>query len=176
VVLVEETVKIPSSRIAVLIGKSGKTKRKIGSLTKCILDIDSESGEVRVKAKNNGKNFYNALSIIRAIGRGFSPEKTFLLLDEDFLLEVLNLEDFLGKKQLETKKARIIGTKGKARVEIEKKTNCLISVFGKTIAIIGKPENIETARKAIEMLLRGATHKSAFRFIERKSAETEFEI
>lgn len=173
----EETIKIPSSRIAVLIGKNGKNKRKIGALADCTLSIDSKTGEVTVKAKKNGKNFYNALNIIRAIGRGFSPEKAFLLLDENFLLEVLNLADFLGKKQLEAKKGRIIGREGKAREELEKKTDCHISVSGKKIAIIGKAENIAIARKAIEMLLEGASHASVFRFVERKTTEQEeFEI
>lgn len=173
----EESLKIPSKRIAALIGKEGKTKKKIEQLTGCRIQIDSKTGEAIVEDKNNGKNFYNALNIIRAIARGFSPEKAFFLLDEDYLLEILNLEDFLNKKKIEVKKARVIGTKGKAREELTKKTGCEIAIFGKTIALIGKPESIEIARKAVEMILEGANHDTVYRFIDRKTTEQEeFEI
>lgn len=174
----EETIKIPSSRIAVLIGKQGKTRKKIESLTKTKVEVNSRTGEVAVIQKKDDKNFYNALNIIKAIGRGFSPEKALILTDEDVLLEILNLEDFLGKKEMTAKKARIIGTEGKAREEIAKKTGTEISIFGKTVSIIGKPENIEIARKAIEMILEGASHNAAYRYIERRmiTEESEFEI
>ncbi len=174
----EETIRIPSGRIAVLIGKNGATRKKIASLTKCGINVDSKTGEVGVKEKGSGKNFYNAINMIKAIGRGFSPEKAFLLLDDDVLLDILDIEDFLGKKNIEAKKGRIIGSRGKVREEIEKKTECHISVFGKTISIIGKTDEIGAARKAIEMLLEGATHKSVFNYIERRmiKEESEFEI
>ncbi len=116
----EETVRVPSARIAALIGKEGKTKRKIEKLTKCRIKVDSKTGEATIEAEAGGKNFYNALNIIRAIARGFSPEKALLLLDEDYLLEILKLEDFLHKKKFKTKK---IQQKSERKIE-RKKTSC----------------------------------------------------
>jgi ribosomal RNA assembly protein len=50
---------------------------------------------------------------------------------------------------------------------IEEKTGTKICVHGKTISIIGKWENLQVARKAIEMLLEGKMHSSVQRFLER---------
>jgi len=55
---------------------------------------------------------------------------------------------------------------GNTRKEIEKKTTSLISVYGKTVSIIGDYKNIETAKKAIELLIKGMSHKSVYRFLQ----------
>ena len=175
----EESIKIPKERIAVLIGSKCVTRNKIENLTKTVLEIDSKSGEVDVEAKEEELNFYNALNIIKAIGRGFAPEKAFLLLDSEYFLDVIDLTQEIGKsaKQMEIKKGRIIGKRGKARESIERSTNTFISVYGKTVSIIGKPEEVENARKAIEMLLEGAKHSSVLGFLERKQRESrKFEL
>ncbi|HNJ81582.1 MAG TPA: RNA-processing protein, partial [Methanoregulaceae archaeon] len=50
-------------------------------------------------------------------------------------------------------------------------TECEISVFGKTVAIIGLPEQIKIARSAVDMLLQGLPHEMVFSFLERKRRE-----
>ena len=173
----EEIVRVHADRVAVLIGKNGKTRKWLENLTQCKLRIDSKSGEITLIEGKNSKNFYNALNIIRAVGRGFSPENAIVLLDDDYLLDILDLQDFLGKKQIDVKKARVIGTKGTVREELAKKTGCELAIFGKTISMIGKPDNIEVLRKGIEMILEGANHKSVYDFLQRKSLEqTEFKL
>jgi ribosomal RNA assembly protein len=171
---VSDSVKIPSDRIAALIGTKGNSKKKIEELTNCTLDIDSESGEIEIDASKQGSDFYSSRTIIRAVGRGFSPETALLLLDDDMLLDVIPLEEYMDKGQFESKKARVIGKKGSIREELARKTECEISVYGKTISIIGNQINMPLCRKAIEMLLEGASHNSTFQFIEKKSQETEF--
>ena len=175
----EESIKVPRERIAALIGKEGKTRREIEKITKTSLKIESDSGTVTVERKEYGLDFYNALNIIKAIARGFAPEKAFLLSNEEYYLDVVDLNEAVGKskKQIEVKKGRVIGRKGKARESIEKETNCFISVYGKTIALIGKAEDIETARRAVEMLLQGAKHTTMLEFLEKKQLEgRKFEL
>ena len=46
-----------------------------------------------------------------------------------------------------------------------------ISVYGKTIGIIGQLEHIPNARKAIEALLAGRKHGTVYKFLERKRKE-----
>ena len=54
---------------------------------------------------------------------------------------------------------------------LSEKSGCFISVFGKTVAIIGRPDGIERARKAVEMLLEGANHSTVYRFLDSRALE-----
>lgn len=171
-----DSVKIPRERVAVLIGKEGKTKGKIERLTGVKISVDSGSGEVEIEGKEAGAmNFYSTVNIVRAVGRGFSPENAMLLLDEGMLLDVIKVSDIAGgsERAMAVKKGRVIGRQGAARERIEQATDCKIAVQGKTIGIIGSNEGVEVARKAVEMLLQGAEHKKIFRFLERRKLAGE---
>jgi len=156
----EELIRIPEDRVGVLIGPKGSVKRKIESKTKTKLEIDSGEGEVLVEGE--GEGYFKAHDIVKAIGRGFSPEKAFTLLKDDYLLKVIDITDYTGKNtsNQKAKRGRVIGRHGLARLEIEKKTHCLVSVHGKTVAIIGLANEIETAINAVQMLLEGAKHET----------------
>jgi len=139
----EELVRIPEDRIGVLIGKSGKIKSKIEKTCSVKLEIDSENGEVKVFSDIVDEKFqtFKALEIIAAIGRGFSPEKAVRLLKGENTLHVINLREFGAKssEQMERLKGRIIGNGGKARVNMENLSNADITVYGKTVSVIGEP-------------------------------------
>ncbi len=156
----EELIRIPEDRVGVLIGPKGSVKRKIESKTKVTLDIDSAEGEVTVDGE--GEGYFKAHDIVKAIGRGFSPEKAFTLLKDDYLLKIIDITDYTGKNtsNQKAKRGRVIGRHGLARLEIEKRTHCLISVHGKTVAIIGLAGEIDTAVDAVQMLLEGAKHET----------------
>ena len=68
-------------------------------------------------------------------------------------------------------KGRVIGKEGKSRKLIEELAECNISVFGKTISIIGLPESAFSAKQAVESLLRGATHANVYKWLERRRRE-----
>jgi len=174
----EESIKIPKERIAALIGSSGNTKKQIEKLTNTRLIIESNTGMVEIQGKEKGLEFYNAMSIVKAIARGFAPEKALLLADPEYYLDIIDIRETVeSSKALEIKKGRIIGRKGKARENIEKATGCFVSVYGKTVAIIGKAEEIENARKAVEMLLDGAKHTTAIGFLKKAEATSrKFEL
>ncbi|MEW6294901.1 MAG: KH domain-containing protein [Candidatus Diapherotrites archaeon] len=176
--MIEEYLKVPKDRIAVIIGLHGETKKGIERATKTSIEVDSESGDIDVKSDaGNALNFYIALNIIKAIARGFSPEHAFLLKEKDNYLEIIDLSELLGKseKLIKQKKGRVIGREGRVREEIERSTGALISVYGKTISIIGGLEEIEKAKKAIELLLEGASHDRAKKFL-RKESFKKFEL
>jgi len=174
-----ESIKIPKERIGVLIGPDGKIKRKLEKLTETTIKVDSETGLVDIEGRGNSANFYDTVNVVKAIGRGFSPENAFALVGEEMILDIIKVSDIVGggEKTLKTKRGRIIGTHGLARESIEKATDTKISVLGKTVAIIGKPNDLELARKAIEMLLDGARHKTVMDFLQKaRSEETRFTI
>ena len=173
-----EYLKVPLDRIAVLIGPKGQTKKGIEKKCKVKVAIDSESGELEITAKDDGLGAYKALSLAKAIARGFSPEHAFLLLKDDYYMEILELPDLVGKstKAQWHKKGRVIGAAGKARSEIEKKTGAFVSVYGKTISLIGRAEEVERAKNAIFMLLEGASHETVFDRLRKEVRIEKFEL
>ena len=174
----EKLIRIPEDRIGVLIGKSGKIKSKIEKTCSVKLEIDSENGEVKVFSDVVDEKFqtFKALEIITAVGRGFSPEKAMRLLKGENTLHVINLREFGGKtpEQMERIKGRIIGDSGKARVNMENLSNTNITVYGKTVAVIGEPTQLKLAIDAIESLLSGSMHGYVYKKIEAGRRQEKF--
>jgi ribosomal RNA assembly protein len=110
-----------------------------------------------------------AKEVIRAFGRGFDFDTALNLLDEEYVLVTIEVTEFSGKsrKRQVVLKGRVIGTKGKMKKMIEKYTDVKIAVYGKTISIIGRWNDVAVAREAIEMLLNGAEHSTVYRFLEK---------
>jgi len=169
---------IPKERVGALIGKGGSTKRNIERKTKVKLVVDSKEGEIEIIQGGDSLDYFKATRIVKAIGRGFAPEKALKLLSGDVFLELIDLEDVVGKSRstMTVKKGRVIGAKGKAREEIERETGASISVFGKTISIIGKEKEIADAKKAVQMLLGGASHSAAYSQLKRRFENDYFEL
>ncbi|MBU1198693.1 MAG: KH domain-containing protein [Nanoarchaeota archaeon] len=171
------TVKIPKDRIAVLIGVNGKEKKELEDYSSAKIDIDSKEGDVTISGKDAIK-LYTLKEVIKAIARGFNPELALLLLRPDYMLEIINLKDYGmdNKNKILRVKARIIGTKGKARRTMEELTGTLISVYGKTVGILGECTEVPNARRAIELLIQGSMHSTVFKWLEnqrRKSRADE---
>jgi ribosomal RNA assembly protein len=167
-------IKIPEERTAVLIGKDGATKKEIEEVTGSKLDI-SEEGDVIITGED-AILLYTTKEIVHAIARGFNPKIALSLLKTDYALEIINMKDVAGKSKntLQRIKGRVIGKGGKSREEIERLTSCYISVYGKTIGIIGEAESVTVAREAVAMLLSGSMHKTVFSFLEKKKKEMMF--
>jgi len=163
----KEEIKIPKDRIPILIGKEGETKKLVERSTKTKINIDSETGDI-VITSDESINCFITKTIIKAIGRGFNPDIALTLLNEENLFEVINIQEFSkkSKKRLLNIKARIIGTKGKAKSMLEQLTHTNICVYGKTVSIVGRIENVMIAKHGIESLLNGAPHGNVYRLIE----------
>ena len=169
------TLKIPADRVGVLIGTSGQIKKQVEQETNSKIAVDSKEGEVTITA-TNGLHLYDAREVIRAIARGFNPDTAMLLLKGDYALEIITIPEFTGKnkKAMQRLKGRIIGAEGKAKHEIEHLTDTSISIYGKTVSIIGDVENVSSARRAVESLLEGSTHASVYHALEKRRRERRF--
>ncbi len=151
---------IPEKRVAVLIGRNGRVKKDVEKATNVKIKIDGE-----ITISGDAVDLMTAENVIKAIGRGFSPENAAKLLDENNTLCIIPLPD--NRKELIRVRARLIGTRGKARRNIETLTGTSISVYGKTVSAIGSYENIEKAKEAIEKLIAGSPHRNVYKSLEQ---------
>lgn len=160
--------KITKDRIAVLIGTKGETKKELESETACKIDVDSKEGDVIITGKD-AISMFALREVIKAIARGFNPEIAKQLLKQDYILDVISLNDYSKEKSHQQRlKGRVIGMDGKSRHTIEELTECYISVYGKTIAIIGKIEMNGICKRAVETLLAGSPHANVYKWLERQ--------
>jgi ribosomal RNA assembly protein len=170
-------VRIPKERVGVVIGPDGTTKKNIEEKLSVELEIDSDAGDVHISVSENATDpstLFRAKDVVIALGRGFSPEHAFRLVrDEDVLMELIDLRAVFGKSEADLKrvKGRIIGMDGKTRRIIEELTDANVAVYGHTVGVIGTLEQVEVAREAVEMLVKGSMHSTVYRFLHRKRRE-----
>ncbi|MEM5826278.1 MAG: KH domain-containing protein, partial [Candidatus Aenigmatarchaeota archaeon] len=97
---------------------------------------------------------------------------------KDYTLYVIPISK--NRNTLQRIRARLIGTKGKVRKKIEEMTNTKICIYGKTVSIIGKGDNLNLARSIIEKIIEGYSHSYVFRLLQlckrKREAAKEDEI
>ncbi len=166
------SIRIPQDRIGVLIGKNGETRNEIEKISGVKLEIDSETGDVNLDDENpkDPEMPLKVREVVRAIGRGFSPERAYRLFDAGVYLEIIDLKDYTGKnsKRVKTVRSRLIGTRGKTRRLIEELSESYVSIYGNTVSIIGDYIQMEISRESIMMILRGNQHGTVYKYLERK--------
>lgn len=160
-----ELVRIPEQRKGALIGKNGSVKKELEKKTHTSLTVGDD-----VEIDGEALDVLKAKEIVKAIGRGFAPDKALKLLHDDFRLDVISLGDE-SEKQMKRTIARIIGRDGKSRHTIETLTKTDICVYGKTISVIGRWDEVERANEAIGLLIKGKTHAYVYRCLEEGKDE-----
>ena len=170
-----QMVRVPQDRVAVLIGVQGKVKEEIEDRSGAVLDIDSDSGEVKIESENIEEPVMalKVADIVNAIGVGFSPERAFRLFHEDVYFASFDIRDYVGKDANHVRRirARIIGTKGKTRRIIEDLTGADISIHRNYVGVIGDLLELDVGKTAVDMILNGSEHSSVYRFLEGKRRE-----
>lgn len=168
-----EHIKVPLERVAVLVGEKGSIKELIEERSTASLNIDSQSGYVEITQPEDPLKGMRAKEVVLAIARGFSPHKALRLFDDELLMfETIDLSNIMRtEKDLQRIKGRIIGKGGKSREIFEALTGVRISVYGKTVSLIGYPEQNAVARAGIDMLLKGSSHGPVYKFLEKKKSE-----
>ena len=171
-------IRIPQDRIGVVIGPSGETRRMLSERSGLPISVDSEANEVSFDDKVAGADPLMVLKmrdIVRALGRGFSPEHAMRLFSDDVYFELMDIHEYTGKNKGRVRQvtARIVGSEGKTRRIIEEQTGCDLAIYGHTVGINGELEELGTAKKAVDMILRGAEHASVYGFLESKRRQVK---
>ena len=173
-------VKVPKERVGALIGPDGKTKELIENSAGVTLQIDSKLGDVTIipkeDAKADGLVGLAARDIVKAIARGFSPERALALKSEDIYFTLMDIRDYVGKspKHIKRVRGRLIGTNGKTRKIIEELSGADMSVYGNTIGLIGDLDSMDVSKRAVEMILDGSEHRAVYKFLEGQRRELKF--
>ncbi len=156
----KDFVKIPKERVPVLIGTEGTVKKELEKRSSTKITIADD-----VEIEGETFDVMLAANVVKAIARGFSPENAFLLLNEEYELNVITLS---GQNERTVKRlmGRVIGRQGKTRRKIEDMCGAKISIYGKTVAIIARTSELDTASRCVEMLLKGRTHGYTYHFLE----------
>ncbi len=155
-----EIIKIPEQRKGVLIGKDGSVKRELEERTCTKLAIDDDIG-----IEGEALDVLKAKEIVKAIGRGFSPENAFKLLNDEFRLIVISLGQETDKSMRRIF-SRIIGREGRCKKRIELRTRTDICIYGKTVSIIGDWKDVEKANEVIELIIEGKPHSYVYKHLE----------
>ena len=173
----EQVVRIPVERVGAVIGREGGTKKFLEGEMGVKLSVDSREGLVTVSADSALKTDpFSAVRVIEAIGRGFSPQKARRLLEEGTALEVIDLRDYgHSTNSLERIRGRVIGLKGKSRRVIEELTACHLSVYGRTVAIIGEAGEVQLASQAVRSLATGSQHKTVYNTLQKARTKRKME-
>ena len=77
----------------------------------------------------------------------------------------------LSDDELRTIVAKLIGENGKARERLEELSGCWVSIYGNTVALIGKEPQLVRATKAVELLLHGSEHSTVFHMLARQRSD-----
>ena len=167
--------KIPVDRVGVLIGHNGETKKDLENRFKIKLDIDSKSGEITIDEHEieDPLVVIKIENIVKAIGKGFSPQNAIKLMDDNADFFTFDIHDYVGKKDahLRRLKSRVIGREGKTKHVLEELTDSKISVYGHTVSIISDIMRMNILKKSIDMLLTGSKHATVYRFVEAQMRE-----
>ena len=156
------SINIPEDRVPVLVGKKGGTKRRIQDLTGTKITVEGPA----VVIEGDPLGELKALDMVHAIGRGFSPKKALTLNEEEMVFELIPITDYAHTTNSITRlKGRLIGEKGRARRNLERLTRTRISVYGKTVGLIGKIDDVEEAKQAVVMLLSGSKHQTVYNML-----------
>lgn len=161
-------VRIPEERIT-LMSADPRIKKKIEELCECKLELNGKDQEVSIEC-DDGLKMLKAKDVVKAFGRGFTTDEALYLLDDEYYLEIIDITEFVGKdkSRVKTMKGRLIGSEGNTKKAIEKDTNCKTSIYGKTISIIGKWDEVKAAKTVVERLLLGSKHSTVYRMLEER--------
>ncbi len=156
--------RIPEERVSVLIGEDGETLQEVEDLTNADIAVDG----VEVTIDADPLEELRAFNIVKAVGRGFAPDRALRLLEDNTDLCVMDVSEFAPTDNAKERlKGRVIGRDGETRAKIQNDTNTEIAVYGKTVSILGNVQNVQVAREAVRMLLDGRSHSTAYNYIEK---------
>lgn len=162
----EKVVRFTEKRINLVERNKAEIERKAG------VDISLSGLDVRIEGDT--VDVLKTENIMDALFEGFALEESFKLLNEENQLKVVRLNDLTSSgASVEKLKGRIIGRGGRTKELIEELARVSVSVHGDNVSLIGMPEEVGTAKKAVQMLVNGKPHNRVYRYLEESQSKKE---
>lgn len=156
------------------------TEERIKIVEKNKEEIETKAGieiairGLDVKLEGEAVDVLKGRNIMNALFEGFTLEESFKLLNEKNQLKVVRLRDFASSGMpVEKIKGRIIGEGGRTKRLIEELAKVSVSVHEDNVSLIGDPEEVSTAKKAVQMLVNGKPHNKVYRYLEQNQPNSE---
>jgi ribosomal RNA assembly protein len=160
-----QILKIPSDRVATLLGESGQTKDYLEKRMNVSLNVDSDGS---VEMEGEPLDEFIAKDIVKAIGRGFEPPVALRLLSDGYGFKMIDLRDYADSDKARHRvMGRIIGEKGRTKEIIKEEVGADVACFGHTVAVISKLETLDYAMEAIFKLIEGSNHATVYAYLEK---------
>ena len=153
----------------------GTEIEKINEIKKYKNRIEKEMNVKLEEGKNtyriiaeDGLTLSRALKLIDALNAGFGEESFKLVRDEYDFIKIPIKRATKNIKERKRIISRVIGTKGKAKKNIEKLANVsmIVNDIKKEIYLLGKVDDLEIARESINRLIEGQSHGKVYSFLE----------
>mgnify|MGYP001772841663 CR=1 FL=1 len=150
--------------------------RKISQSLGIGVAIDEKTKSIKITpGQGDVYTAYKVVNVFKALGLGFSEDDAMRLLSDDYSLAVVDLRNYArNEDDYRRIKGRIIGENGKAKRVIQEYTGVKIVIGDKEVAILGRVEQVEIARRAVEMLAEGKEHSTVYKFLDKSEAELRF--
>lgn len=148
------------------LGELKRTKDELEKRLKVSISIQGK----RVTINGGAFEEFEALTILEAMNFGFSAKIALMLKDEDIIFRKLPIKNFTRRKDLETVKARVIGTQGRTKRTIENLADCQVIVKGNEVGLICPAEEIDYVLTGMTNLIRGSKQANIYKFLERINA------
>jgi Predicted RNA-binding protein (contains KH domains) len=162
---------VPPESFEKVKGELGQVTGELNRRLRVRLTLDEGNSRVLIEAEREGDaaNVLRARDIVRAIAIGFSPQDALQLLDEDYVLVVVDVTQAVGDRENHLRRVlgRVIGENGRARRTLEEITGTKIVVNDRgLVGIIGDYERSQVARHGVELLVQGRMHATVYRRLE----------
>jgi len=169
---------VPEARLKSAYGRDSWFISEVEKITGTKITIDHNAGKIIIDINKDAKqnDIIRAREMIQAYAYGFDPNDVLRLRDPDVFMEVINLKDYLPSNDISRVKGRIIGVNGKTKSAIIEFTGAVISISDNEIAIIGNFDQLQAAKRAIEMLIDGSPHTVVYRFLERFRSSQKIKV
>jgi len=158
----KDFIRIPEERMK-LLRADPRIQKKLIEMCDCKFhfhdDVEIENDDVL--------KIFRVKEVVKAFGRGFYIDDALNMLDESFYLEVVEIES-KSKDRINVLRGRVIGREGRTKKIIEKASSAKLSIYGKTISIIGRWDEVQIAKEAVDLILSGSKHSTVYRLLKEK--------
>ncbi|MFH0971750.1 MAG: KH domain-containing protein [Candidatus Micrarchaeota archaeon] len=154
--------------------KNGAVLKEVEKRGKVTIKINKDKN---IELEGEGGEVWIASQVLKALDFGFLPQQAFKLFNDNYFLEIIDLEIILpNPKAIERYKGRIIGEGGRAKMTLQELSGAFLAIIGNKVAIIGEFDDLQLAKEGVLRLLEGSPHTSVYAFMERKNRERKYAL